>query len=389
LGDLTALFYSYEEGSTGLRRPGNTQNGVAPPAPYGAPRANRSISSSSSQDGSPPKRTGHAPSPLSLPQNNSAMNLGGTNGGVKPPRSPTAPRSPTPLRQVTSRSNFNDALAPAKPHKLQKQQSMQSVINQSSRSGDVTGRAEDVVSPQPSIGRQSSLRSKLSLPNLRRGQGSISNLKDITQPPETVQVKDMDFEMVRPTISRQMQRSSSEDSRRSMDVRAPSMDSRSRSDSPALSSILSNSGQVGQLSSEAFRNARSSDSESSADAHRQRELKWVTLMSQVPPAQARKSKKMRKLLMDGVPSSVRYLVWSHLMDGKAKNVPGVYAQYSKRGSVPASDQIATDIKRCFKDNSQLLNTQGPIVGILEAYFNMVPDIEYRIGIVLAFIASHI
>jgi hypothetical protein len=41
-------------------------------------------------------------------------------------------------------------------------------------------------------------------------------------------------------------------------------------------------------------------------------------------------KKVKKLLLDGVPSSVRYLVWSYLTDGKARCVPDVYPQLFER-----------------------------------------------------------
>ncbi|EGO22770.1 hypothetical protein SERLADRAFT_393376, partial [Serpula lacrymans var. lacrymans S7.9] len=70
------------------------------------------------------------------------------------------------------------------------------------------------------------------------------------------------------------------------------------------------------------------------DAHRHRELKWMALLPTTPPAQARKSKKVRRLLIEGVPSSVRYLVWCHLTDSKARALPNVYSQLGKRGRVP-------------------------------------------------------
>ncbi|KAF9492737.1 hypothetical protein BDN71DRAFT_1396268 [Pleurotus eryngii] len=44
------------------------------------------------------------------------------------------------------------------------------------------------------------------------------------------------------------------------------------------------------------------------EEHKQRELRWIALMSSVPAPQARKSKKVKKLLVEGVPSSVRYLI---------------------------------------------------------------------------------
>ncbi|KAG2359166.1 hypothetical protein BDR07DRAFT_1251521, partial [Suillus spraguei] len=55
----------------------------------------------------------------------------------------------------------------------------------------------------------------------------------------------------------------------------------------------------------------------------------------VPPSQARMNKKVKRLLLDGVPSSVRYLVWCHLSDSKARAIPNVYTQLGKRQRAPA------------------------------------------------------
>lgn len=362
-------------------------------------------------------RASYAPSPLSLPHNNIMV-----PGGIRSPISPIPP-SPTlarhPLRQMTSRSIPNEtpnsgtasrplatrngnepsnAPAPA----LHKQQSLQSVngrVSISQAQNATTNTTTEPVGwvPRPSVdsdaisltstrsqvtspvGRQPSLRSKLSLPNLKRHQsrqGSVSSTTDM------VQVADMDFELVRPSMT-QIHGRSSEDS--SFVVREASTDTKQgsflRTDSPAMSISLS-SGQRSPVVSDSGswpRTAKASDSESSIDAHRQRELKWVSLMSSVPAAQSRKSKKVKKLLLDGVPSSVRYLVWSHLMDGKARNVNGVYTQLGQRGRVPAFGEIERDVRRCFADHPQLLSTQGPLLSLLQAYLCMVPDIQYTTG----------
>ncbi|KAJ6488528.1 rab-GTPase-TBC domain-containing protein [Mycena vitilis] len=127
----------------------------------------------------------------------------------------------------------------------------------------------------------------------------------------------------------------------------------------------------------------SSSSDTSIDAHRQRELKWVSIMGAVPPAQATKNKKVKKLLMDGsVPSSVRFLVWSHLTDGKAKAIPGVYAQLGKRARVPALADIERDVQRCSSDHPQMQTNHASIMGLLQAYLTMVPDIAYSKGLPL-------
>jgi len=122
------------------------------------------------------------------------------------------------------------------------------------------------------------------------------------------------------------------------------------------------------------------------EAHRNRELKWMNLLSTSQPSQARKSKKIRKLLLEGVPASVRYMVWSHLTDGKARFVPGVYPQLCKRGRVPASEVIEREVSRggWFAREEQgqlrvLSDAGGGVVQLLQAYLNMVPDIQYTPG----------
>jgi hypothetical protein len=73
----------------------------------------------------------------------------------------------------------------------------------------------------------------------------------------------------------------------------------------------------------------------------------MSLMSSPPASQSHKSKKAKKLLLDGVSSSVRYLVWSYLTNGKARYVPGVYPQLL--GRVPASTDVERGIERYFQD----------------------------------------
>jgi len=46
-----------------------------------------------------------------------------------------------------------------------------------------------------------------------------------------------------------------------------------------------------------------------AENHRQLEGKWINAMSSVPSAEAGKSKKIRKLVIDGIPTSLRGVVW--------------------------------------------------------------------------------
>ena len=234
--------------------------------------------------------------------------------------------------------------------------------------------------------RQNSLRSKLSLPNLRKHrsrQDETSSLGSGSQPMDvdTVQIKDTDFELVRPNISFLTSRNS-EDFRKDglLDPYASSGPPRrpSLSSFPNRSSTSTPDG-TWQPQKPDTSPAKHSTETGQLDAHRQRELKWVSLLSSVPPSQSKKTKKVRKLLLEGVPASVRYLVWTHVTNGRGKIVAGVYPQLCSRGSVSASNVIAADVQRCFEEYPRLQGPQSPVLTVLQAYLNMVPDIQYRIG----------
>jgi len=245
---------------------------------------------------------------------------------------------------------------------------------------------------------QQSLQTKLSLPNLRRNPGqhdepSFTIPEQPLRENDTVQIKDMGFELVRPAIPQvQASRSSEDPSILGRDgAIEPRQDGGLRgTDSPGLSAPrsqapLSDSGSASYSRIKSpVDSLRPSESEQSMDAHRQREQKWVAVMWSTPPSQSRKSKKVKKLLLEGVPSSVRYLVWSHLMDGKARVVPGVYDQLGSRGRVPVFSDIGRDVQRHFTNQPQLQVPLGPVVSLLQAYLTMVPDIQYTTGESLTF-----
>lgn len=102
-------------------------------------------------------------------------------------------------------------------------------------------------------------------------------------------------------------------------------------------------------------------------------------MQTVPPSQARKNKKVRKLLWEGVPASLRYSVWAHLTDSKAKRVPAtnVYYRLLQRERVPAAANIERDLRRVFPEEDQLHD--GSLLNVLQAYLTMVPDTNYSRG----------
>ncbi|KAH9851255.1 RabGAP/TBC [Lenzites betulinus] len=170
---------------------------------------------------------------------------------------------------------------------------------------------------------------------------------------ETVQVQDMDFELVKPVMPLSPFAGSVDSLPMPSPIRA---DGFLRADSPAMSSASGSSSQrhMGDMSP--------SDPKTGKEA------------------QARKSKKIRKLVLEGVPASVRYQVWATLTDSKGKRMDGLYHRLAERGKVPASADIERDIRECFTHHPELQD--GSLAKMLQAYLSMVPDVQYNKGLAL-------
>ena len=237
--------------------------------------------------------------------------------------------------------------------------------------------------PSAPLGRSGSLRSKISLSTLRAK--SLRD-EDGLHDGDTVQVKDTDFELVRPntTRARVSEDSSANNKSSGSEGRPPFL----RVDSPATSTTSGGASDTrspvspSAMSLPPMTAAQTITSSSAVEAHRARELKWISAMMSTPPSHARKSKKIRKLLQEGVPASVRYQVWAHLTDSKAKRIDGLYAQLGNRERVPAFAEIQRDAHLCFPSDGRLSQPNGPLVTLLQAYLTMVPDIQYCKGGIL-------
>ena len=174
------------------------------------------------------------------------------------------------------------------------------------------------VPDEPSIVRQTSLRAKLSLPNLRKNRnqdddtigvfdrdlrdaggklfdGECSSLQGKDRLKEVVQVKNMEFELVRPSLS--IQQRNSEDSlvirhenpfeSRPDGLLQPASPTISLSSSDLRSPILESYASGPHLGNNLEANTPSVEPSESIEAHRQRELKWVSLMSSSLPSLSR------------------------------------------------------------------------------------------------------
>lgn len=208
---------------------------------------------------------------------------------------------------------------------------------------------------------------------------------EFSQEQETIQIKDTDFELVKPVMPLSPIAASSSDSL-SRTLASPSLGpnddaSLLRAESPAPS-MWSGSSLRKTIPDQSLSDSGQSVTRKTSDieAHRQRELRWMSALSSVPPSQARKSKKIKKLIHEGVPASVRYLVWAHLTDSKGKRMDGLYRRLCEREKVAAHAEIERDIEECYSDQAELQD--GSLFNLLQAYLCMVPDVHYNQGVFL-------
>ena len=370
----------------------------------------------------------HTPSPLALSQvtatgtgggqgpnaNSAAVTAGSlpaspsssTMGRAGPSSSPISPRhvlkpvksEPAFRRASPSKVGVNDREAAEMPTSpttttttTVEAPSIQISTQESQRKVSLDAEA----SSSSSLVRNTSLRSKISLSALR----SRSLREDRQQQQQqdegagdTVQVMDTDFELVRPSLSRpRVSEDSSANGKSSGSEGRPSF---LRVDSPATS--LASGDTRSPVSPSAPMLLPSPPPpppplkpsspitaipipNTTVEAHRALELKWIAAMAATPSALARKNKKIRRLLVEGVPASVRYQVWAHLADSRAKRIEGIYAQLGERDRVAAFEHIQRDAQECFVSDKRLAKPDGPLVSLLQSYLTMVPDIQYSRG----------
>lgn len=247
------------------------------------------------------------------------------------------------------------------------------------------------------IVRNVSLRSKLSKSGLRTRGGRGSE-----HPPNTpssthqdhdearVQIQDMEFELIKPMIKAPDVRGSEDGGVSVISADDSSTREGGSSDSPILSPSAG-SGYSAGFSSSVDLYASSSrtptHSPASMEAHRIREQKWMSLISSSSNSQARKNKRVRKLVLDGVPSSVRGKAWGLITDAKARRMEGLFTQLVKKAPLHFIPLVERDVERCFGDVQHLRDPKGPLASLILAYTAMVPDIRYRTGLTL--IAGHL
>jgi hypothetical protein len=250
------------------------------------------------------------------------------------------------------------------------------------------------------IVRNVSLRSKLSRSGLRArnggGRGSehppnrpVSAHQDHDE--DRVQIQDMEFELIKPVIKTPGVRGSEDGGVSVISADGSSTRDGEASDSPVLSPGAGSGFSAGFGSSIDLYASSSRTptyhSAASMEAHRIREQKWMSLISATSNSPARKNKKVRKLILDGVPSSVRGKAWGVITDAKARRMEGLFTQLVRKAPSHFIPPVEGDVERYFGDVQHLRDPTGPLASLILAYTAMVPDIHYRPGLTL--IAGHL
>jgi hypothetical protein len=151
--------------------------------------------------------------------------------------------------------------------------------------------------------RTTSLKSKMSISALRAKVGSPTPSPGYDHDEETVQVQDMEFELIKPVMNRPPE----DDDKENFSASKESMDDNGRRSNSALGSRAGHSS-FDSMPPSSFSDAKHASSplnHNSIEAHRARELAWISAMK----AGGKNSKKIRKLVLEDVPTSVRGVVW--------------------------------------------------------------------------------
>ncbi|KAG8905424.1 hypothetical protein FRB99_008970 [Tulasnella sp. 403] len=254
-------------------------------------------------------------------------------------------------------------------------------------SGKVSLSNDDESVKAPSVSRSHSLRSKISLAHIKSKRVDTPGSTPGTPAQyefseETIQVKEggaaAEFEIIRPVIPRIESMRSGEDI--GMDPERLSVRSemtRNDTESHRSASPVVSTRRNGNLDVPDAVHPTNNVDTASIEAHRAREGKWLATMSSVTPPNAKKSKKVRKLVQEGIPNSVRSVVWLYLTNAKSQRMNGLYAQLCARVKPTTGDDIRRDAASTFPTMEHLHN---PIVSLLQAYLVMVPDITYQQGL---------
>ncbi|CAO3675133.1 unnamed protein product [Umbelopsis ramanniana] len=122
---------------------------------------------------------------------------------------------------------------------------------------------------------------------------------------------------------------------------------------------------------------------SSMKEYRERELKWLSVVSKMDVGTVEKDNKLKKLVRSGIPASIRAKSWQFLSRSREYQKPGLYKTLLQGAKSSVHDVIEQDVARCYPNHVHFMRRDGEgqndLRQVLTAYAQYNPDLGYCQG----------
>ncbi|KAI8983151.1 rab-GTPase-TBC domain-containing protein [Pilobolus umbonatus] len=129
--------------------------------------------------------------------------------------------------------------------------------------------------------------------------------------------------------------------------------------------------------------ARSQPSAKTMREYRENEIKWLSIVSRMDAGTVKKDAKLKKLVRNGIPASVRAKVWQFLAGSNDYRKPNQLQSLLSRPELEIYKVIDRDIERCYPTHIQFMVKDGQgqqdLRSILRAYSQYNQELEYCQG----------
>ncbi|KAG2183345.1 hypothetical protein INT43_006350 [Umbelopsis isabellina] len=117
--------------------------------------------------------------------------------------------------------------------------------------------------------------------------------------------------------------------------------------------------------------------------YREREVKWLSVVSKMDVGTAEKDSKLKKLVRSGIPASIRARSWQFLARSRDYSKPGLYQSLLQGAKGNIHTVIDLDVARCFPNHVHFMDENGEgrkdLRNVLSAYAQYNSDLGYCQG----------
>ncbi|KAH8551518.1 rab-GTPase-TBC domain-containing protein [Umbelopsis sp. PMI_123] len=122
---------------------------------------------------------------------------------------------------------------------------------------------------------------------------------------------------------------------------------------------------------------------SSMKEYRERELKWLSVVSKMDVGTVEKDNKLKKLVRSGIPASIRAKSWQFLSRSREYQKHGLYQTLLQGAKSSVLQVIEQDVARCYPNHIHFMRPDGEgqndLRNVLSAYAQYNPDLGYCQG----------